>query len=250
MPTHLRGEVSIYYETEGSGFPLLLIAPGGMLSTIPWWGRSAFNPMEIFSRAGFWTVAMDQRNAGRSSGPLNADDPWGGYAEDQLGLMNHLGIDRFHVLGCCIGCSFALSLAQRAPDRVVAAVLEQPIGIDDENRGVLPRNLYGRWAKELADKQSGIDLAAAEGFGQKMCSGDFVISVSRDFVRGCSTPLLVMPGNNLDHPRATGMEIASLAPDSELIEDWRYPADLVPPAVARIKRFLQAHTPAEELARV
>lgn len=120
MPNQQRGEVSIYYETQGDGFPLLLIAPGGMLSTIPWWGRSAFNPLEVFSRAGFWAIAMDQRNAGRSSGPLNMDDPWGSYAEDQLGLMNHLGIDRFHVLGCCIGCSFALSLIQRAPKRVVA----------------------------------------------------------------------------------------------------------------------------------
>lgn len=129
-------------------------------------------------------------------------------------------------------------------------MLEQPIGIDDENREVLPKNLYGRWAKELAEKQSDIDLTAAEAFGQKMCTGEFVISVSRDFVRSCSTPLLVMPGNNLDHPRATGLEIASLAPNVELIEEWRYLSDLVPPAVARIKSFLQANTPAEELAHV
>ena len=250
MPFHQRGEVTIYYETRGEGFPLLLIAPGGMRSTISWWGRSAFNPLEIFSRAGFWTIAMDQRNTGQSSGPLEMDDPWGSYAEDQLNLMNHLGIDQFHVLGCCIGCSFALSLAQRAPDRVVAAVLEQPIGIDDENRDVLPRNLYGQWAKDLVEKRTDIDLETAEAFGKKMCTGEFVISVTRDFVRGCSTPLLVMPGNNLDHPRATGMEIASIAPHAELIEEWRYPSDLVPPAVARIKTFLKANTPSQELAHV
>jgi hypothetical protein len=59
-----------------------------------------------------------------------------------------------------------------------------------------------------------------------------------------------MPGSNLDHPRAIGLEIASLAPNAELIEEWRYPSDLVPPAVARIKSFLQVHTPAGELAGV
>ena len=243
MAVWQRGELSIYYETAGDGYPLLLIAPGGMNSVIGFWNRSAFNPMEIFSRE-YWTVAMDQRNAGRSSGPLDMDDPWGSYAQDQLGLMNHLGFDKFHVMGCCIGCAFALSLLKHAPDRVISAVIEQPIGIDDENRDVLAKNLYGRWAKELAEKRPDLDAKSIEAFGSRMFTGDFVFSVTRDFVKSCETPMLVMPGNNLDHPRVIGMEIASLAPNSELIEEWRYPSDLVPPAVARIRSFLEAHTPA------
>jgi pimeloyl-ACP methyl ester carboxylesterase len=240
-----RGEISIYYETYGSGFPLLLIAPGGMNSVIGFWNRSAFNPMEIFSRE-YWVIAMDQRNAGRSKGPLELEDPWGSYAEDQLGLMNHLGIDRFHVLGCCIGCSYALSLIRRAPKRVVAAVIEQPIGISDENRNVLATNLYGRWAKALPEKRPELDPATVEAFGKRMFeAGDFVFSVTRDLVKTCRTPMLVMPGNNLDHPRVIGKEIAALAPNSEIIEHWRHPSDLVPPAVARIKKFLKTHTPVE-----
>ena len=243
MAVWQRGELSIYYETNGTGYPLLLIAPGGMSSVIGFWNRSAFNPIEIFSRQS-WTVAMDQRNAGRSSGPLEMDDPWGSYAQDQLGLMNHLGFDKFHVMGCCIGCAFALSLIKHAPERVVSAVIEQPIGVDDQNRDVLAKNLYGRWAKELAEKRSDLDAETIEAFGSRMFTGDFVFSVTRDFVKSCETPMLVMPGNNLDHPRVIGLEIASLAPNSELIEEWRYPSDLVPPAVARIRSFLTAHTPA------
>ncbi|HWP58511.1 MAG TPA: alpha/beta hydrolase [Candidatus Acidoferrales bacterium] len=243
MSVWQRGEVSIYYETYGSGFPLLLIAPGGMNSVIEFWNRSAFNPMEIFSKQ-YWCIAMDQRNAGRSKGPLEMEDPWGSYAGDQLGLMNHLGIERFHVLGCCIGCSYALSLIQRAPKRVVAAVLEQPIGISDENRNVLATNLYGRWAKALPEKRPELEPAAVEAFGKRMfAANDFVFSVTREFVKKCRTPLLVMPGNNLDHPRAIGHEIAALAPNAEMIPEWREPSDLVPPAVARIKSFLGAHTP-------
>ena len=57
-----RGPLSIYYETQGSGFPLLLFPPGGMNATMDWWGQSAFNPMEIFSRE-FWTITLDQRRA-------------------------------------------------------------------------------------------------------------------------------------------------------------------------------------------
>jgi pimeloyl-ACP methyl ester carboxylesterase len=186
-----RGELSIYYETYGSGFPLLLIAPGGMNSVIGFWNRAAFNPIEIFSRH-YWVIAMDQRNAGRSKGPLEPDDPWGGYAEDQIGLMSHLGIDRFHVLGCCIGCSYALRLIQRAPQRVAAAVIEQPIGISDENRNVLAQNLYGRWPRNCP-KATELQAEACKPWQ----------NVQRHFVfsepefRLPLTPMIVMPGNNL-----------------------------------------------------
>ena len=73
---------------------------------------------------------MDLRNAngGQSSGPLEIERPWDAYADDQLGLMNHLGIDKFMVMGFCIGGPFIWNLLRRAPDRIVAAVLAQPSG--------------------------------------------------------------------------------------------------------------------------
>ena len=240
MPHLRRGELSIYYETKGSGFPILLLPPGGMNATIDAWGQSAFNPMEIFSQE-YWTITLDQRNAGRSSGPIEVEDPWGSYAQDHLNLMNHLGVERFYVLGCCIGCSYVLKLLERAPERVVAAVLEQPIGVSEENRAVLPDNLSARWAKELAAKRPEIDAKSLEEFRGRMFGGDFVFSVSQDFVRSCTIPMLVMPGSNLDHPTVIGREIASLAPDAEKLEDWRYPTDVVPGTVARIWSFLHAH---------
>ena len=242
MAVMQRGKLSIYYETRGRGFPLLLIAPGGMTSVIPFWSRSAFNPMEIFSQD-YWTIAMDQRNAGNSSGPLDMDDPWGSYADDQLELMNCLGAEKFFVLGCCIGCSFALKLAERAPDRVAAAVLEQPVGRDEENKDVLAENLYRRWVKSIVEKNPEVDTETAVAFGRRMCGGDFVLSVSLEFVKTCTTPLMVMPGDTLDHPRATGEEIAALAQDVEYISDWRYPSSATPAAVESIKRFFEAHLP-------
>jgi pimeloyl-ACP methyl ester carboxylesterase len=163
--------------------------------------------------------------------------------------MNHLGIERFLILGQCIGCSFALSLIQRAPSRVVAAVIEQPVGTDDANREVLPGNLARRWAAEYVQRRGESEADAAEAFGAKMCTGEFVLSVSREFVQGCTTPLLVMPGGNLDHPRSIGMEIAKLAPNADLIEEWREPTDLLPGAVARVRRFLHQHADAEMSGR-
>jgi pimeloyl-ACP methyl ester carboxylesterase len=81
MPTLERDGATIYYEETGSGFPILLLAPGGLNSAIPFWYRQPMNPIEEFSNE-FRVIAMDQRNAGKSSGPLRTDDAWGMLAAD------------------------------------------------------------------------------------------------------------------------------------------------------------------------
>src|ERR1700733_15342646 len=78
MASFVRNGVSIHYEESGSGFPLLLLAPGGLDSTIDFWPRAALNPIEAFADD-FHLVAMDQRNAGSSTGPFEPDDPWGSF---------------------------------------------------------------------------------------------------------------------------------------------------------------------------
>ena len=142
MAQFQHGDVAINYQVSGAGFPLLLIAPGGMNSSIDWWSRAALDPLAVYADD-FQLIAMDQRNAGASAGPLDVQDPWGSYIDDQLGLLDHLGVERCHVLGCCIGCSHALGLIQRAPERITSAVLQQPIGIVDDNRELF-RNMWTR----------------------------------------------------------------------------------------------------------
>src|SRR5450631_2071725 len=114
-----KGPVRIHYEVTGSGFPLLLIAGGGLNSTISGLVRtSPFNPIEEF-KGEYRCISSDLRNAngGQSSGPLEVDRPWDAYTDDHLGLMDHLGIDKFMVLGFCIGGPFIWNLLRRAPDR-------------------------------------------------------------------------------------------------------------------------------------
>src|SRR5207249_8880685 len=76
-----------------------------------------FNPIEEFKRE-YRCIASDLRNAndGHSSGPLEIDRPWDAYTDDQLGLMDYLRIDRFMVMGFCIGGPFIWNLLKRAPD--------------------------------------------------------------------------------------------------------------------------------------
>src|SRR5476651_1960897 len=129
MPFYQRGVVRIHYEEAGSGFPLLVIPGGGLNSTVAGLATHPFNPFDEFKDE-YRVIAADLRNAkgGRSSGPLETDRPWDAYTDDHLGLMDHLGIDKFVVMGFCIGGPFIWNLLKRAPNRVVAGVLAQPSG--------------------------------------------------------------------------------------------------------------------------
>ena len=133
MSFYEKGPVRIRYEETGSGFPLLLIAGGGMNSTMARLISSPFNPIEEF-KGEYRCIASDRRKAndGQSSGPLEIERPWDSYTDDHLGVMDHLGIEEFMVLGFCIGGPFIWNLIRRAPDRVVAAVLAQPVGFRPE----------------------------------------------------------------------------------------------------------------------
>jgi pimeloyl-ACP methyl ester carboxylesterase len=70
----------------------------------PVWANAVINIPEEFKND-FRVITMDQRNAtgGESTGPVSVDDPWGAFADDQLGLMDHLGIRQFFFFGNCIG---------------------------------------------------------------------------------------------------------------------------------------------------
>jgi pimeloyl-ACP methyl ester carboxylesterase len=238
MPVFERAGASLYYEEYGSGYPLLLFAPGGMRSSIDFWRRSPFDPTAELAKD-FRVIAMDQRNAGRSRAPVSAADGWETYAGDHLALLDHLGAHRAHVMGGCIGSSYCLGLIKLAPDRVSAAVLQNPIGLSPENRAAF-YEMFDGWASDLMKARPELSEAPFKAFRARMYDGDFVFSVSRDFVRACRTPMLVLAGDDLYHPTPIAEEIARLVPNAELITKWKTP-DATPGAVARVRAFLKAH---------
>ncbi len=240
MSTYERDGVVIHYEAQGSGFPVLLIAPGGMKSAISYWQNTPWNPIEQL-RGEYRVIAMDQRNAGDSTAPITPDDSWSSYTADQLGLMDHLGIDRFHVAGMCIGGPYCMGLIQAAPERVASAVLFQPIGFDQNREAFY--EMFDSWAAELkTSSHPDVPDEAWARFRSNMYDGDFLFNVDRDFVRGCQTPLLVLAGNDLYHPASTSEEIAELAPNVEFVASWKEPEN-VAAAQAKVAAFLAEHTP-------
>ena len=247
MPLYEKGATRIRYEEAGSGFPLLIIPGGGLNSTIAGLkaSYSPFDPIDEYKNE-YRCIVADLRNAngGQSAGPLEVDRPWDSYTDDHLGLMDHLGIDKFMVLGFCIGGPFIWNLLKRAPNRIVAAVLAQPSGSRPEKRDLFYDNNMSGWGPELVKRRPEITMATVDKFLTKMyrTDPDFVFTVTRDFVRNCQTPVLILPDDVPPHPYAVAMEAAMLAPNAEVsMFPWKEPKERIPLGIRQIRSFLRAH---------
>ncbi len=245
MPFYEKGNTRIHYEEAGSGFPLLVIPGGGLNSTIEGLKTHPFNPLDEF-KDGYRVVAADLRNAngGQSTGPLEIDRPWDAYTDDHLGLMDHLGIKKFMVLGFCIGGPFIWNLIKRADDRVVAGVLTQPSGFRPTMPDLFYQNNIKGWAPGLVERGSGVTLDQASAFLTNMYrkNADFVFTVSRDFVRSCQTPVLILPDDVAAHPYAVAIESAHLAPNAQVsMYPWKANPEQIRMTLRHVRTFLQAN---------
>lgn len=235
METH---DTRIYYEEYGEGFPILLFAAGGMRSAIPFW-QGGWKPIETLSPH-FRVIAMDQRNAGQSTAPITGADGWSAYTRDHIDLLDHLNVERCHVLGGCIGGPYCFGVMQAAPNRIASAVLQQTIGAS-ENREAF-YEMFDSWANNLKDDRPEVSAEDWNSFRGNMFDGDFLYNVDRDFVRNCHIPMLVLMGNDLYHPQVTSREIASIAPNAELVEEWSA-EELSEQTANKVVEFLKAHSP-------
>ena len=249
MPFYERDSVKIHYQEVGSGFPLLIIPGGGLNASLPLLETSVpFNPMETY-KDDFRCISADLRNAnpGQSVGPLEVDRPWDAYSDDHLGLMDFLGIDKFLVMGFCIGGPMIHNLLRLASDRVVAAALMQPSGYSPEHPDLFYQNNIKGWGPPMCEKRPDITMDTVHDFLTNMYTdrADFVFTVTRDFVSSVQAPILTAPDNVSAHPYAVAMEVAGLAPNSETtIYPWKDTQAHIDEVVEHARRFLKQHAPA------
>jgi pimeloyl-ACP methyl ester carboxylesterase len=234
-----RGDISLYYEEHGEGFPILLFAPGGMRSAASFWTGAEWNPIASLSPH-FRVIAMDQRNAGQSKAPVAAGDGWHSYTADHIALLDHLGIEKVHVLGGCIGGPYCFGLLEAAPERIAGAVLQQSIGLDGGNRQLF-YDMFDTWADNIKETMPDVTEAVWSEFRENMYGGDFVFNVSEEFVAACPTPMLVLMGDDPYHPQATSRAIAQRAPNATLVERWKSAEE--DGTVQIVIDFLKANTP-------
>jgi pimeloyl-ACP methyl ester carboxylesterase len=240
-----KGNVRIRYAEIGSGFPLLATPGGGLNSRMSNWPTAVINIVEEF-KSDFRVITMDQRNStnGESTGPVPVANPWDAFADDQLGLMDHLGIRQFAFFGNCIGGPFAMKLMERAPQRVVAAILSQPVGHRPDKPDYMYESGRDVWAKEFLGRRPDVSMATVEQYLHNLyrMQPDFVYSVSRDFAKSCQTPMLVLPDDVVAHPLQVSIDIASLAPNVEItVFPWKEPTELKARTINRARTFLKRH---------
>src|SRR5580698_1529931 len=240
-----KGNVRIRYAEVGAGFPLLATPGGGLNSRMSNWPTAVINVVEEFKND-FRVITMDQRNAtnGESAGPVAVDNPWDAFADDQLGVMDALGIRQFFFFGNCIGGPFAMKLMERAPQRVVAAILSQPVGHRPEKPDYMYDSGKDIWAKEFVERQPNVSMGTIEQYLHNLyrVQPDFVYSVSRDFAKSCQTPMLVLPDDVTAHPLQVSIDIASLAPNAEItVFPWKEPPELKARTINRARTFLKRY---------
>ena len=253
MLFYQRGDVRIRYEEIGSGFPLLVTPGGGLNSRVSNWQTAVFNAMEEFKHD-FRCITMDQRNAngGESTGPVPVENAWDAFADDQLGLMDHLGIREFFYMGYCIGGCFAGKLIERAPQRVVAAVFCQTVGHRPEDPDVMWRHCHQNWLADFRARRPEVTTETIERYFHSLwrVQPDFLYSVPREFIKNCRTPMLVLPDDTPSHPLQTSIDVASLAPNAEItVFPWREPPELKARTINRVRAFLKSQIPMRAAAQ-
>ncbi|MCX6024125.1 MAG: alpha/beta hydrolase [Chloroflexi bacterium] len=271
----------IHYETFGGGYPLLLIAPGGVNSEIGFWNFSRINPIREMADE-FMLIGMDQRHAGQSWNvpPTFSYDLT---VNDQIAVLDALGVERAHVWGGCIGVAHVLKLIQAAPGRISAGVGQDPVGLDHTNSMEVflamfrPTLEMARTEGTAAVVRSALDnavfvrnnaggpfarrIVADPAFRQRLeaMSADEYIAMIWDFARGmwphnlpfftvsegwlrtCPAPLLILPGNDHFHPTSVSYAIESMAPNARCLEVDCRSDAKLGATLQEVRRFLREH---------
>jgi hypothetical protein len=124
--------------------------------------------------------------------------------------------------------------------------LAQPSGSRLDQRDFFYDGNMKNWGPELVKRRPEITMETVDKFLTRMyrADPDFVFTVSRDFVRQCQTPVLILHGDIPAHPYAVAMEAAMLAPKAEVsMFPWKEPKERIPLAVRQIHSFLRVHRP-------
>ena len=285
MPQIARPDgAAIHYEVFGHGFPLLVIAPGGVSSQIESWERSAINPIREFAD-GFMVIGMDQRHAGRSPAPA-APFTYALATGDQLAVLDAVGAPRAHVMGGGIGCAHAWRLVREAPERIAAVVCQDPVGLDGTNA---LGTFFGMFDETMrlarAEGMDAVVRAAQENpvFAANYAAGPFAqrihddpafreqirgmtvesyvalivrfrdgiwpdcppfFTVSAEWMARCPAPLLALPGSGPFHLTAIARLICRIAPRARCLDVDCRSLAKLRSTVVSVRAFFPEHTPA------
>jgi pimeloyl-ACP methyl ester carboxylesterase len=257
MATTSIDGIQTRYEIRGSGPALLMFSPGGFDATLEsWTSRGAYaqtKPLEHLSRK-YTCIVFDRRESGGSGGRVERIT-WSHYVAQGKGLLEHLDIERAHLMGGCMGCSPLLAFAVAHPEAVISMVLYWPAGgpkyrLSSRQRfaehlafahreglqavvalaresgkafGTDPR--VGPWASvirsdpEFAARYAAEDLAAYEltvaGMERTLIDRDTTPGAEPEDLMRLDIPALIIPGHDRSHATSAARYLEECLPRAE-----------------------------------
>ncbi|MGW2936402.1 alpha/beta fold hydrolase [Streptomyces sp. NPDC001156] len=279
MPTAVIDGIPTRYEVNGSGPPLLMFSPGGFDSSLEGWQTvGVYRRLRLLDHLteSYTCVTFDRRESGRSGGRLERIS-WADYVHQGVGLLDHLGIERAHLMGGCVGCSTVAAFAVAHPERVLSMVLYSPAGgvkyrmkqhdrfrshavYADEHglaqvvslarasdAGFTKDPRVGPWARVIrtdagfADAYARTDLdryrATVTGMARLLFDRDTVPGPEPEDLLGLDVPALIVPGEDTSHAPSAARYLQECLPDNEY---WDAPVaeQTEESAPARVLKFL------------
>jgi pimeloyl-ACP methyl ester carboxylesterase len=122
--------IATRYEVLGEGPPLLMYAPGGFDATIEKWStQSVYARIKLLDHLPkkYRCIVFDRRECGQSGGRVERIT-WQHYVRHGKGLLEHLKIERAHLMGACMGVCSVTAFAVAHPQMVMSMVLYWPVG--------------------------------------------------------------------------------------------------------------------------
>ena len=245
------------YEVTGTGPPLLMFSPGGFDSTLEAWRTvgiyQRLDLLEHLSRR-YTCVTFDRRESGQSGGRVERIT-WDDYVAQAVGLLDHLGVDRAHLMGGCVGCSAVVAFGSAHPDRILSAVLFSPAGgvkyrlkqharftrhlahveehglpgvvslVQESAKGFTADPRVGPWNSvlrsdpEFAARYAALDpgryAVTLSGLVRTMYDRDTVSGAEPEDLLALDVPALVVPGQDESHAPSAARYLQECLPRAE-----------------------------------
>lgn len=257
MPTATIDGIATHYETIGSGPPLLMYAPGGFNAVIETWRtQGIYAHLKLLDHLPkkYTCIAFDRRECGQSGGRIERVT-WAQYVAQGKGLLDHLNIQRAHLMGGCMGCCPVMAFAVAHPQAALSMVLFWPVGgakyriaahqrfaehlafvqqhglaavvahVAKEGKPFNADARGGPWASVIRHDKAFADAYAAQdaeryklivaGMGRALFDRDTAPGAEPEDLMRLDIPALIIPGRDASHATSAARYVEECLPRAE-----------------------------------
>jgi pimeloyl-ACP methyl ester carboxylesterase len=284
VPTTVLNGINTRFEVTGSGPPLLMFSPGGFNATFEnWTTLGIYRRLNLLDHLSehYTCIMFDRRESGLSGGRVERTT-WHDYASQGRELLDHLGVERAHLIGGCAGCSVVAAFGVAYPARVAGMVMFSPAGgakyrmkqhdrfvqhlayvaehglaevvalAAGSEQGFTQDPRVGPWvtvirtdaefAKAYAEQDPQRYRMIVSGMSRLLFDRDTVPGAEPEDLLRLDIPALIVPGHDTSHAASAARYLEECLPRAQY---WDVPVSEQTEETVpdRIRRFLDPHKP-------